>query len=403
AAARRAGGRFRPGRGGGPGGVGPNGARGRRSPLDAERPSVPPSPPMPGYELPVGTCLDMCPAAERTQREKERRLHRFEVAPGCRGDRPRADPQRAVKEYSRPAAGKIRPPPSQLRPPSVLLATVRYLASEVAERTDASCAEVASFVADRLRAVRLDLALQSASDVETALVLESALAVLLAVVARLGPNATHGPVDPMLLQAQVQESFGSLRRCYALGAGPHPRQATFQGLFLLYNLGSVEALHEVLQLPAALRSCPALRTALAVDSAFREGNAARLFRLLRTLPYLQSCAVQCHVGRARRGALARLARALSTSKGQTLPLGFMVHLLALDGPKEARDLCQAHGLPLDGQERVVFLRGRYTEEGLPPAGTCQILVGNKLGGRTLEDVVMAEEEDEAVDRPMTKI
>ena len=163
--------------------------------------------------------------------------------------------------------------------------------------------------------------------------------------------------------------------------------------------GSVEALHEILQLPTALRSCPALRTALAVDSAFREGNAARLFRLLRTLPYLQSCAVQCHVGRARRGALARLARALSTPKGQTLPLGFMVHLLALDGPKEARDLCQAHGLPLDGQERVVFLRGRYTEEGLPPAGTCQVLVGNKLGGRTLEEVVTAEEEDEAVDRP----
>lgn len=192
---------------------------------------------MPGYELPVGTCLDMCPAAERAQREEERRLHRFEVAPGSRGDRPRADPQRAVKEYSRPAAGKIRPPPSQLRPPSVLLATVRYLASEVAERTDASRAEVASFVADRLRAVRLDLALQSASDVETALVLEAALAVLLAVVARFGPNATQGPVDPMLLQAQVQESFGSLRRCYALGACPHPRQATFQGLFLLYNLG----------------------------------------------------------------------------------------------------------------------------------------------------------------------
>lgn len=172
---------------------------------------------------------------------------------------------------------------------------------------------------------------------------------------------------------------------------------------LLTLPGSVEALHEVLQLPAALRSCPALRTALAVDSAFREGNAARLFRLLRTLPYLQSCAVQCHVGRARRGALARLARALSTSKGQTLPLGFVIHLLALDGPKEAQDLCQAHGLPLDGQERVVFLRGHYTEEGLPPAGTCQVLVGNKLGGRTLEDVVMAEEEDEAVDRPTTEV
>lgn len=163
--------------------------------------------------------------------------------------------------------------------------------------------------------------------------------------------------------------------------------------------GSVEALYEVLQLPAALRACPPLRTALAIDAAFREGNAARLFRLLRTLPYLQSCAVQGHVGHARRAALARLARALSTPKGQTLPLDFMVHLLALDGPHEARDLCQAHGLPLDGEERVVFLRGCYAEKGLPPAGTCNVLVGSKLQGRTLEEVVMAEEEDEGVLRP----
>ncbi|EHH22712.1 SAC3-like proteiny domain-containing protein 1, partial [Macaca mulatta] len=163
--------------------------------------------------------------------------------------------------------------------------------------------------------------------------------------------------------------------------------------------GSVEALREVLQLPAALRTCPPLRKALAVDAAFREGNAARLFRLLQTLPYLASCAVQCHVGHARREALARLARAFSTPKGQTLPLGFMVNLLALDGLREARDLCQAHGLPLDGEERVVFLRGRYVEEGLPPAGTCKVLVESKLRGRTLEEVVMAEEEDEGADRP----
>ncbi|XP_076971896.1 SAC3 domain-containing protein 1 [Tamandua tetradactyla] len=352
---------------------------------------------MPGCELPVGTCPDMCPAAERAQREQERRLHRFEVAPGDRGDR--ADPQRAVKEYIRPAAGKPRPSPSQLRPPPVLLATVRYLAGEVAERADASRAEVAGFVADRLRAVRLDLALQGADDIEAAAVLEAALATLLAVVARLGPEAAPGPADPTLLQAQVQEGFGSLRRCYARGAGPHPRQASFQALFLLYNLGSTEALHEVLQLPAVQRACPSLRTALAVDAAFREGNAARLFRLLRSLPYLQSCAVRCHVGHARRAALARLARALSTPKGQALPLDFVVRLLALDGLEEARDLCQAHGLPLHREESVVFLRGHYTEEGVPPTGTCSLLVGSKLGERTLEEVVMAEEEDEGVDRP----
>lgn len=196
---------------------------------------------MSGCDLPVGTCPEMCPAAERARREKECRLHRFEVAPGYCGELPRADPQRAVKEYSRPAAGKAQPPPSQLRPPSVLLATVRYLAGEVAERTDASRAEVATFIADRLRAVRLDLAMQRARDCEVAMVLEAALAVLLGVVARLGPDAARGPADPVLLQAQVQEGFGSLRRCYAQGARPHPRQAAFQSLFLLYNLGESES------------------------------------------------------------------------------------------------------------------------------------------------------------------
>ncbi|XP_006901588.1 PREDICTED: SAC3 domain-containing protein 1 [Elephantulus edwardii] len=354
---------------------------------------------MPDCELPVGTCPDMCPAAERAQREKERRLHRFEVAPGNRRDQPRADPQRAVKEYSRPAAGKPPPPPSQLRPPRVLLGVVRYLAGEVAGRTDASRAEVASFVADRLRAVRLDLTLQSAGDAEAAVVLEAALATLLAVVARLGPDPGRGPVDPALLHAQVQEGFGSLRRCYARGTVPHPRQASFQGLFLLYNLGSMKALQEVLQLPAALRAYPALRTALAIDTAFREGNTARLFRLLRTLPYLPSCAVHGHVAQARRGGLARLARAFSSPKGQTLPLDFLVYLLALDGPKEAQDLCQTHGLPLHGEEAVVFLKGHYREEGLPHAGTCNLLVESKLQGRTLEEVVMAEEEEEVMVSP----
>uniref|UniRef100_A0A8C5L7S4 SAC3 domain containing 1 n=1 Tax=Jaculus jaculus TaxID=51337 RepID=A0A8C5L7S4_JACJA len=354
---------------------------------------------MSGCELPLGICPDMCPAAERAQRERERRLHRFEVVPGYGGHPPRADPLRAVKEYSRPAAGKSRPPPSQLRPPSVLLATVRYLAGEVAESADASRAEVAGFVADRLRAVRLDLSLQGACDTEAAAVLEAALATLLAVVARLGPEEARGAADPVLLQTQVQEGFGSLRRCYAQGIGPHPRQAAFQGLFLLYNLDSEEALHEVLQLPATLRACSPLRTALAVAAAFREGNAARLFRLLRTLPYLPSCAVQGHLSHARRAALARLSQALSTPKGQTLSLGFIVHLLALDGSHEARELCQAHGLSLDGKDRVVFLRGSYSEKGLPPASTCHLLVGSKLRGRTLEEVVMAEEEEEDMLRP----
>ncbi|KAM8971316.1 SAC3 domain-containing protein 1 [Sarcophilus harrisii] len=346
-----------------------------------------------GGALPLGTCPDLCPEAERAARERQRRLHRLEAAPA-----------RAVKEYARPAAGKPRPPPSQLRPPRVLLATVRYLAAEVAGRADVPPPDVAAFVWDRLRAVRLDLVLQpGAPPKDAAAVLEAALACQLCVAGPPGGEPGRSPgagLDPQLLHAQMQEAFGSLRRCYADAASPEalPRQGLFQSLFLLYNLGSVEALHQVLLLPAALRSCPALRRALAVDAAFREANAVRLFRLLGALPYLPSCAAQRHVGPARRRALAALARALGTARGQAFPLRRLAGLLAMDSVEDARALCRAHGLAVEGeegQERAVFVRGQYTESEPLPALPCALLVGSKLGGCTLEQVVMGEGPDEA--------
>ncbi|CAF87972.1 unnamed protein product, partial [Tetraodon nigroviridis] len=94
---------------------------GRRSPTAA------------GRLLPWGSCLSMCSVRELRERERQKRLHRFEVMPGTERQRlPRADPLRAVKEYSRPAAGKDSANPAELRPPEVLLKTVCYLIDEIA-------------------------------------------------------------------------------------------------------------------------------------------------------------------------------------------------------------------------------------------------------------------------------
>ncbi|XP_028917010.1 SAC3 domain-containing protein 1 [Ornithorhynchus anatinus] len=382
-------------------------------------------------DAPLGTCPDMCPASERARRERQGRLHPLEVLQEERREQereqererdgpdplpvpvpvPRARPRTsrllAVKEYCRPGAGSGRPPPCQLRPPAVLLRTVRHLLHLLDRPDPGPRAPAAAFVGDRLRAVRLDLALQggaaAAGPAAAAAVLEASLSALLCAAARLRPD------HPRLLRDQLHESFGSLRRCYGDGHGhgdgdgdgpdPHPRQPSFQALFLLYNLGSPEARQQVLQLPQSTRRHPAVRRALAVDAAFCEGNSARLFRLLGALPFLPSCAVQRHVGPARRRALARLARALGTPRGQAYPLARLARLLALDGPEEGRELCRLHGLPVvdgrDGGEAVaVFSRGGFTADGPPPPAPCALLVGSKLRGRTLSQVVMAEEPDE---------
>lgn len=83
--------------------------------------------------VPRGTCQTMCPAQELRDREAQNRLHPFEILPGTeRNRKPRGDPLRAVKEYSRPAAGKDVTKPSDLRPPDVLLKTVCYLIDDIA-------------------------------------------------------------------------------------------------------------------------------------------------------------------------------------------------------------------------------------------------------------------------------
>lgn len=83
--------------------------------------------------VPKGSCHSMCSVRELRERERQKRLHRFEMVPGTERDRlPRGDPLRAVKEYSRPAAGKDSANPAELRPPDVLLKTVCYLIDDIA-------------------------------------------------------------------------------------------------------------------------------------------------------------------------------------------------------------------------------------------------------------------------------
>ncbi|XP_077183465.1 SAC3 domain-containing protein 1 [Paroedura picta] len=328
-------------------------------------------------EAPTGTCLEMCPAGELARRRRQGRLHVLERGP----------PEQAVKEYSRPAAGKERPRPEELRPPPVLLATVRHLLGEAARgRPDVSAAEQCAFVSDRLRAVRLDLTVQRVSGRPCAAVLERSLVYLL----RAGHQLCAEPparFDAHLHRAQVQECFAALRRAYRGQEEEEDRgsdaEPLFQALFLLYNLGSPDALWQILQLPHNIRTTPELSIARAINLAYLERNFARFFCLARELPYLQSCALHPHVARARYLALLTFSHGFS-SKNCRYPLERLARLLAMDSLKEAEALCQAQGLTmLEGS--ITFQKGSFKDSGpLNHRPSC-LLVDGKWGETTLQE------------------
>ncbi|XP_037326652.2 SAC3 domain-containing protein 1 isoform X2 [Pungitius pungitius] len=310
--------------------------------------------------VPRGTCQTMCPARELRERQLQSRLHRFEVLAGSEGDRrPKADPLRVVKEYSRPAAGKDLTHPADLRPAAVLLKTVCYLVDDiVASPHLRPWTEAYSFAFDRLRGVKQDMIIQRVSGLSCVAILERTVRFLIYASYRLCGEPVR-LYDPRINDTHLQENLSWLLDCYATGAGPHANQDEMQALGLLYNLGSARATQHIMELPDRLRSSPAITLALSINRAFLERNPVRLLRLARRLNFLQSCAVHRHLVTCGRDLLLIYSHGFS-SRNCRFPLGGVARLLSLDGAAAAR-LCAAYGVALNRDDQLVFSKAAFTE------------------------------------------
>ncbi|XP_017262449.1 SAC3 domain-containing protein 1 [Kryptolebias marmoratus] len=310
--------------------------------------------------VPRGTCLTLCPAQELLDREAQNRLHRFEMVPGTeRNRKPRGDPLRAVKEYSRPAAGKDVTKPSDLRPPDVLLKTVCYLIDDIAASpTLHPWTEVYSFVFDRLRSVKQDMIIQRLSGLDCTAILERTVRFLIYASYHLCGEPLR-LYDPRINDTHLQEYLSWLLDCYTTGTGPYPNQEEFQALCLLYNLGSARAMLHVVQLPKRLRCAPSVTLALAINQAFLERNPVRLLRLARRLNFLQACALHRHLAACRRDLLLIYSHGYS-SRNCRFPLGKLAQALSLDASLTAQ-LCETYGVEVNQHNQVVFSKAAFTE------------------------------------------
>ncbi|XP_057175520.1 SAC3 domain-containing protein 1 [Triplophysa rosa] len=314
--------------------------------------------------VPHGICMTMCPANELRQRKAQNRLHKFEMVPGTERDRlPRADVLCAVKEYSRPAAGKDSTRPSDLRPSSALLKTVCYLVDDIAaSKTFQPWTEVYSFVFDRLRSVRQDMIIQRLSGPECVTMLEKSVRFLLYASYRLCGQPLQY-FDPRINDTHLQETLSWLLECYR--EGKHQHQEAFQALSLLYNLGSFHTMQHALQLPERIRHSPAVQLALAVSRAHTEGNPVRFLRLAQRLDFMQVCALHRHLLSCRRDLLLLYSHGYN-SHNCRYPLQRLSRLLFLKEPLAA-ELCQVHGVNIS-REWVIFSKNSFTES---PSGDLQ--------------------------------
>ncbi|XP_049945979.1 SAC3 domain-containing protein 1 isoform X4 [Schistocerca serialis cubense] len=271
-----------------------------------------------------GKCMSMCPEKEIRMRERNGLLHQLESVQMGKSEsvtgnrrtiksRWRADYKRVIKSFSRPAAGHGPPDPDDIRPPQVLLQTVKYLLSEVVPSQSLPWNEVYDFVFDRLRAVRQDLVIQGTPSVESVEILEPIARFL----AYAGYRSCEEPASRfdavihrqhllecvqrllVLYDRKEQESGGSATGCDG--------RADTEALYLVLAPGSADALQRALQLPAAYRS-DTVKSALEFSLACYSGNYVRALRRLPPLPPLLACLAALHVPHLRRWAACRHCR-----------------------------------------------------------------------------------------------
>ena len=336
----------------------------------------------------MGTCDEMCPERERVFRERERELDVFErvetggEVPGANRKThpaPATSASLCVKRYARIVDD---PSPDTVRTRSALERTTRHLYSLLGGRADAPppewekveekvgeevgvrdssatrppsvLARRASFLWDRLRGVRQDIALQNWSDAWVTARLEEMVRFAIATEYLLCEDAGAAG-DAHLRREQLAKTLATLTRCYR-DARDAPTEATDRsdssGLpfpnepeMLCYQLllrlapafGSpcgASSLHfsRVLRgAPVGALQSEAIAFALKAKRAHDSGNAATFLRLIeaKECSYLRACCLHEHVNAARVHAL-RVASATWNKTEADLLTDVGIETLRLD-------------------------------------------------------------------------
>lgn len=126
--------------------------------------------------IPVGLSPYMCSISEMQERERCKRLHKYEIEPGT--NPPRVSRKLAMTEYSRSSAGRETAHSSDLRPWSVLDKSLKHLLLNICFKDD-DWMFICDFVFDRLKAIRQEMVIQRIEGSRYIKILEGSLRFLI--------------------------------------------------------------------------------------------------------------------------------------------------------------------------------------------------------------------------------
>lgn len=269
-----------------------------------------------------GTCVDMCPIFERVRRALENNVKALEKDPTTN----KIARDRAVKAFSRPAAGQPPPLPSEVRPPHVLVKSLDYLIDEVLPKLP----DAHSFLWDRTRSIRQDFTYQNSFGPEAIDCNERIVRIHLVTLHVMA--ATDVEYSQQQELEQFNKALQTLVEIYQdirNHGGSAPNEAEFRAYHLLSHIKDPELEREIQQLPEEIFASTHIQLALRFRSLAAQNNIvergytnlvgalnmfSEFFKLVysKETPFLMACLLETHFNEIRFYALKAMSRCYHT-------------------------------------------------------------------------------------------
>ncbi|XP_057818562.2 SAC3 family protein C isoform X1 [Cryptomeria japonica] len=340
----------------------------------------------------TGTCPDMCPAKERTQREQLRDLAVFER---LNGNPHKTSAKLAVKKFCRTISiSEIQT--SDIRPLPVLLTAMEYLL-ELVDTSEHAFAVVHDFVFDRTRAIRQELMMQNITSHEAIIMHEQMVRFHILSQHKLYQLSSNEDTSMLHLNfEQLSKCLRSLLDLYNANMKSSSEagcQAEFNSYYVLANMRShsLPQQGESLSLwfqtvrPTLLKS-KEMKFARNVLRCYHMGNFKGFFTLAREATYLEACLMECYFNEVRAQAVACINH--SSYKLSPFPLCDLAGLLMMT-ESDTEDFCNLCGLATSTDDRgfksliVKQFNFSFPEKG-SPYYNCPIIEGKLDSSYCLE-------------------
>lgn len=316
-----------------------------------------------------GTCQDMCPVFERVRRALENNVQSLERDPATN----KISRSRAVKAFSRPAAGQPPPLPSEVRPPQVLKRTLDYLVDEILPQLPAAH----PFIWDRTRSIRQDFTYQNYFGPEAIDCNERIVRIhLVSLHIMAGSDMEYSQQQELEQFNKALQTLMEIYQDVRNQGGTAPNEAEFRAYYLLSHIRDPELDRELQRLPQELMKDSQIQLALMFRNIISQSNIVErgyknsvgalnlyreFFRLVYNpqVPYLMSCLLETHFNTIRFYALKAISRAFH-SKGKPCSVRLLSEVLGFHALERLEKFVQHFDIDVqevDG-ERVLDLFNR---------------------------------------------